>query len=107
MEGEIISWEKQCMVISYLLTSFGLIYLVFRFCSTSEDLAINVQELKEWIMENLSGNVGEIDTITFHLQDFQGFDGNGFFILNHSMVTAMTANIVTYLVILVQFKQSE
>ena len=107
MEGEIISWEQQCLVISFLLTTFGLIYLVFRFCSTSEDLAINVQELKEWIMENLSGNVGEIDTITFHLQDFQGFDGNGFFTLNHSMVTAMTANIATYLVILVQFKQSE
>ena len=41
------------------------------------------------------------------LDEFKGFDAKGYFTLNHSLLTGMTANFVTYLVILVQFKQSE
>ena len=41
------------------------------------------------------------------LDDFKGFDGNGFFTLNHSLLTGMTGNFVTLMVILIQFKQSE
>ena len=41
------------------------------------------------------------------LDDFKGFDGNGFFILDHSLLTGMTGNFVTLMVILIQFKQSE
>ena len=39
--------------------------------------------------------------------DFKGFDGNGFFTLDHSLLTGMTGNFVTLMVILIQFKQSE
>ena len=39
--------------------------------------------------------------------DFKGFDGNGFFILDHSLLTGMTGNFVTLIVILIQIKQSE
>ena len=41
------------------------------------------------------------------LDDFKGFDGNGFFILDHSLLTGMTGNFVTLIVILIQIKQSE
>ena len=41
------------------------------------------------------------------LARFQGFNANGYFDVNHSLLTAMTANFVTYLVIMIQFDQSE
>ena len=41
------------------------------------------------------------------LDQFNGFDANGFFNLKHSLLSSMTANFVCYMVVLMQFKQSE
>ena len=49
----------------------------------------------------------ETEMVCTLLARFQGFDANGFFNVNHSLLTAMAANFVTYLVILIQFDQSE
>ena len=50
---------------------------------------------------------GQSEAVIALLDEFKGFDAKGYFTLNHSLLTGMTANFVTYLVILVQFKQSE
>ena len=70
----------------------------------SEILAITVGELAEFITEN--DQSPQQNTICNRLLKFKGFDANGYFTLNHSMLTGMIANMVTYLVILVQFRQS-
>ena len=37
------------------------------------------------------------------LDEFKGFDANGFFILNHSLLTSYAVNFLTFIVILMQF----
>ena len=41
------------------------------------------------------------------LAEFQGFHGNNYFVLGKPLLTSITANFITYLIILVQFKVSE
>ena len=50
---------------------------------------------------------GQSEAVIALLDEFKGFDAKGYFTLNHSLLTGMTACFITYLVILVQFKQSE
>ena len=50
---------------------------------------------------------GQAEAVVTLLDEFRGFDAKGYFTLNHSLLTGMTASFVTYMVILVQFKQSE
>ena len=45
---------------------------------------------------------GQAEAVITLLDHFKGFDAKGYFTLNHSLLTGMTANFVTYLVILVQ-----
>ena len=56
---------------------------------------------------NLDSKSDETVMVCSLLARFQGFDANGYFDVNHSLLTAMTANFVTYLVIMIQFDQSE
>ena len=41
------------------------------------------------------------------LAEFQGFHGNNYFVLGKPLLTSITTNFITYLIILVQFKASE
>ena len=88
----------------YLYSSF----ITSQCCHTSEILAVAVGELEEFITDNLLENdlSQKQNIICNRLLKFKGFDANGYFTLNHSMLTGMIANMVTYLVILVQFRQS-
>ena len=45
--------------------------------------------------------------ILLEIEDFKGFDCNGFFILGKPLLTSILANFVTYLIILIQFKITE
>ena len=104
MEG-----ERKCTSIANGFLAFGFIYLIFALCTTSEVVSIRVRELEDFIM-NVQLNTNQAHQqiiICYSLSKFRGFDANGYFTLNHSMVTGMIASIVTYLVILVQFRQSE
>ena len=67
---------------------------------------MQVQELKRRILD-IQFQTGQSEGVTSLLEEFKGFNAKGFFTLNHSLLTGMTANFVTYLVILVQFKQTE
>ena len=81
-------------------------YLIFILGDTSEKTQLNVQELKSSIQDAYY-QTNKADCICSMLGEFQGFDANGYFTLNHSTLTGMTANFATFLVILVQFNQSE
>ena len=56
---------------------------------------------------NVDSKSDETAMVCNFLARFQGFNANGYFDVNHSLLTGMTANFVTYLVIMIQFDQSE
>ena len=47
------------------------------------------------------------DRIVDKMNRFNGFDGNGYFVLGKSFVLNLKAVLATYFVILLQFKMSE
>ena len=105
-----MDWERKCVfIISKGFLAFGFVYLIFALCTMSEAVNVSVRELEDFIMNvELNTNQAQQQIIICNcLSKFRGFDANGYFTLNHSMVTGMIASIVTYLVILVQFRQSE
>ena len=81
-------------------------YLIFILGDTSERMLLSVQELKLSV-QDVYYQTNKAECIISMIEEFQGFDANGYFTLNHSMLTGMTANFATFLVILVQFNQSE
>ena len=90
------------------------------FCHFSQLLASKIQEMKIDIMDlNLDSNfwisksmselkfLHEKESIARHLDDFKGYNAKDYFTVNHSLITAMTSNFLTYFIILVQFKFTE
>ena len=99
-----------------LLTTIGKIIIVIvwiillvTICCLSEKVAKQAKCLKNKIMEGALDYTEQDDSnyICSLLDDFKGFDGNGFFTLNHSLLTGMAGSFFTFIVILIQFKQSE
>ena len=41
------------------------------------------------------------------INSFQGFEAAGFFTLGRSHLTSVVANFITFIIVLIQFKQSE
>ena len=97
-------WYAYFPLIGMVLNVGYVITLSYSYCTLSEDLADKVQRLKIAVLSNGSH---QAEDIIQELDEFKGFDANGYFTLNHSLLTAMTTNFATFLVILVQFKQSE
>ena len=75
------------------------------FCKLSEELATEVSNINTKLLKSQSSK-GQTDSISSQLEKFKGFSANGYFTVNHSLLTGMTANFVTYMVILIQFQQS-
>ena len=50
---------------------------------------------------NVDSKSDETAMVCNFLARFQGFNANGYFDVNHSLLTGMTANFVTYLVIMI------
>ena len=106
--------------IGRMLLTIGMVILMIYWimglvtqCSLAEEVAKQTKCLKDKIMEGASACTNATITrddsnyICSLLDEFKGFDGNGFFIINHSLLTGMAGNFVTLMVILIQFKQSE
>ena len=103
-----MEWQRQGIFISCGILAVGFFYLIFTFCHLSEMLVVNVGELEDLIIDYnfKNGESQQKNDVCNLLSKFNGFEANGYFTLNHSMLTGMIGNIVTYLVILVQFQQS-
>ena len=106
---EKMEWERKMVSVSYGVLAFGNFCLIFHLCHVSE-MVVTVEELEKVIIDDLlkNGESQQQNAVCNHLLKFKGFNANGYFTLNHSMSksTGMIANIITYLVILVEFKQS-
>ena len=113
-----------------LMIGFGFfgvffLYLSYSYCILSQSVKDSADEIKDIILKS---NVGEDDTyvldgkilrsmqseikmqkkiIILGFEQFQGFHGNGYFTLGKPLFSSITANFITYLIILVQFKVSE
>ena len=102
----LIGWSKFLQMLGFILLVLFILYLLFTLCWFSEKMRKSVQELKSAIKDVHYG-MNKADAICLMLDDFKGFDANGYFTLNNSLLTGMTSGLATFLVILIQFNQSE
>ena len=73
----------------------------------SYDVTSNLHELKDCISEaEISNEKWQAITIQ-RINSFEGFDAHGFFTLGRPHLTSVVANFITYIIVLIQFKQSE
>ena len=107
--------------IGYIAFIMEYAYIVWIFNYDSEHLCDQVKLLKNTLdeiyiedHEFVFGKGGQLRDARFarnlmvnQLQDFKGFDGLGYFTLGKPLLTSITANILTYLIVLIQFKISE
>ena len=100
-----VGWQVILVLTGISLMISFFIYNLYVFCTISEKIISQVQAMKTKVM-NLELQTLESSLVYSALGEFQGFDANGYFVLNHSLLTGITANVTTYLVILIQFKQS-
>ena len=89
--------------------SFGAIAMVLPICYInflSQDVANSLQELAECISESqITDENWKVITIQ-RINSFEGFDGYGFFTLGRSHLTSVVSNFITFIIVLIQFKQS-
>ena len=107
--------------IGYVSLVMKFAYIVWIFNHDSEHLCDQVKLLKNTLdevyiedHEFLFGEGGQLQDARFarnlmvnQFQDFRGFDGLGYFTLGKPLLTSITANMLTYLIVLIQFKISE
>ena len=89
--------------------TFGTIGMILSLCYInflSQDVTNNLHELAECIIEaQITVEKWQVITIQ-KINSFQGFDGHGFFTLGRSHLTSVVSNFITFIIILIQFKQS-
>ena len=89
--------------------TFGTIGMILSLCYInflSQDVTNNLHELAECISEaQITDEKWQAITIQ-KINSFQGFDGHGFFTLGRSHLTSVVSNFITFIIILIQFKQS-
>ena len=102
---------------------FGILFIYFAhiYCTFSQLFKDHIESIKNLIADidlNEVQTVSVIDgkrqsirhvkeRIVAGLEGFHGFHGNGYFTLGKPLFSSITANFITYLIILVQFKVSE
>ena len=101
-----LNWYDYFPIIAMVFMMAYLISIFYTLCSLSEDIANNVQDLKLEISKR-GYQQEKVDHILRELDDFKGFDADGYFTVNHSLLTGMATNFTTFLVILIQFKQAD
>ena len=99
-------WDELALIFGNLVACFYVTFVLFFLCENSEKLVCKVRHVNLKIMDFKMVNA-EIETIYGLLDKFKGFNANGYFVVNSSLLTGMVANFVTYSVILIQFRQSE
>ena len=74
----------------------------------SQKIIDNYKLLEEAILsDTFPGEKSKKELVLFKLRGFKGFTANGYFNLGKPLMSSITGNMLTYLVILVQFKLSE
>ena len=115
------NWPIQIVIGGF--SSYGLIIsgIVIFLNLVSQEVQDKVRELRKALENSLfdENEMISIDdqkqqnakerrnVLVKHLEEFQGFDGYGYFHLSKSLLTSIITNFMTYLIILIQFKVSE
>ena len=110
------------MSMSYFIYFQAYVVMIWYLCHVSQTLVAKIQELKI-VLLNLSikkakkmvtkDDITEIDlidqdkSIHLQLQEFRGYNAEDFFVVNHSLITGMISNYVTYIILLIKFKLIE
>lgn len=90
--------------------SLNLCIVTYVFNAQSQRIADKYHLLHKAILSSskLHGmNSCEKELCLLMLQSFKGFSACGYFHLGHSTITTIIGHLLTYLVVLIQFKQSE
>ena len=102
-----LDWLKICLALGEILIVVYLVCMLYILCHKSEKMVQGVQILKLAIEDMYFSKNADCRYICSRLDTFHGFKANGYFIVNHSLLTGMAASFATFLVILIQFSQSE
>ena len=90
--------------LNFALLFVYISYVTFCLNDMSQNVFKDVQILKDKLLTlDWSQNQNKL-AIAHLLDSFKGFDCNGFFSLGRPLLTSVTSNFVTYLIILIQFK---
>ena len=102
----------------FLMIGFGFygmyfLYFAYSYCILSQSIKDSADDIKIILKKtDINKEMKSREQIfkkqiEMELKKFQGFHGNGYFILGKPLLTSVVANIITYLIILIQFKVSE
>ena len=90
---------------------FGLffLYFLYSYCTFSQFIKDSSDQIKLILLNNPETNQTKLlkTRVLLKFETWNGFHGNGYFTLGKSLLTAVVANFITYLIILIQFKVSE
>ena len=96
-------------IMSMVQFLFGTIAMILTLCYInflSQDVTNNLRQLTECISEaQITDEKWQVITIQ-KINSFEGFDGHGFFTLGRSHLTSVVSNFITFIIVLIQFKQS-
>ena len=102
--------------------SYGILFLFFAhaYCTFSQIIKDSIDQIRKITLEMDVPNEGLLildakkynprharKIVVVGFDEFQGFHGNGYFILGKPFLTSIIANFMTYLIILIQFKVSQ
>ena len=110
--------ESVLFSIGFFNCFVAYVVITWYLCSFSQLLTNKVQELKfsvlnlnvtKCILPNMNESeiIDEKESVYINLDEFKGYNAEDFFTVNNSLITGMTSNFVTYLIILIQFKFTE
>lgn len=93
------------IIVSITNGIFGFIMMawLFSMATTSQSLIDENQLIIDEIMEKSWIHDPEIAFLVGQLEKFPGFSGLQFFTMNNALLTSITANVITYLIVFIQF----
>ena len=106
-----ISTEFLVLILGEVVDLIGWIVLLAIICNLSEGVAKQAKSIRNKIIDRpseLTYTTGQDNSnyICTLLDEFKGFNANGFFTLNHSLLCGMFVNFLTFLVIVVDIALS-
>ena len=97
------------LMVGYGFFGIFFLYFLYSYCTFSQFIKDSSDQIKLILLNNPETDENKIQKTQALLkfETWNGFHGNGYFTLGKSLLTAVVANFITYLIILIQFKVSE
>ena len=97
------------LMVGYGFFGIFFLYFLYSYCTFSQFIKDSSDQIKLILLNNpeKDENKTQKTQALLKFETWNGFHGNGYFTLGKSLLTAVVANFITYLIILIQFKVSE